>query len=95
MDRLLRTAIAREVQRGVIDALETGNEKWITAKELCNQFQMLTPSWVKTYGHLLPRSRAGVNNGEATQHTRWAYPQHKIARLIAEGKLQDIVIGKK
>ena len=89
MDRILRSEILVEVKRGMMDALEVANEKWLTSKELCEQFQMFTPSWLKAYGDRLPRTRAEVNQG-SKKCSRWAYPQHKIARMIAEGSIKNL-----
>lgn len=90
MDKLLRTEIVAEVRRGMREALEVANERWINAEELCNQFQMFSPSWLKTNGHLLPRTRAEVTDANGnTSGTRWAYPQHQIARMIAENTIKN------
>ena len=90
MDRILRAAIIAEVKQSMMDALEVANERWLTARELCDQFQMFSPSWLKEYGHLLPRTRAEVSSNEGTKCSRWAYPQHKIARMIADGTIKGI-----
>ena len=90
-DKLLRTQIIAEVKRGMREALEVANEKWLTPSELCKQFQMFSPSWLKANGHLLPRTRAEVTdaNGRTTV-THWAYPQHQIARMIAENEIKKL-----
>jgi hypothetical protein len=90
MDRILRAAIVAEVKQSMMDALEVANERWLTARELCDQFQMFSPSWLKEYGHLLPRTLAEVSSNEGTKCSRWAYPQHKIARMIADGTIKGI-----
>lgn len=90
MDRLLRAEIVAEVKRGMAEALEVANERWMSADELCAQFAMFTPSWLKTYGKFLPRQRAEVIDGEKITSTRWAYPQHKIARMIAENTIKNL-----
>lgn len=87
MDKLLRTEIVSEVKRSMAEALEVANERWLTADELCEQFGLFTPGWIKTYGDRLPRQRAVVDK---TTKTRWAYPQHKIARMIADGSIRDL-----
>lgn len=89
MDSRLRAEIVTEVRRSIRDALEVANERWITADELCAQFGMFSPSWIKAYGERLPRQRAEVNDG-GTKVSRWAYPQHKIARMISEGKIKKL-----
>lgn len=92
MDKLLRTEIISEVRRSMREALEVANERWITGDELCSQFQMFSPSWLKTNGHLLPRTRAEVTGADGNMTgTRWAYPQHQIARMIAENEIKNLV----
>ena len=91
IDKLLRTEIIAEVKRGMREALEMANERWITSDELCNQFQMFNKSWLKNYGHLLPRTRAEVTDADGNiTGTRWAYPQHQIARMIAENEIKKL-----
>jgi hypothetical protein len=91
MDKILRAQIVAEVKTDVLYALEVANERWLTAAELCEQFQMFTASWVKLYGHLWPRQRAEVATNKGTKCSRWAYPQHKIARMIADGTIKNIM----
>jgi hypothetical protein len=93
MDKLLRTEIINEVKRSMREALEVADERWINGEELCNQFQMFSPSWLKLNGHLLPRTRAEVaDKSGKTTGTRWAYPQHRIARMIAENKIKEFIL---
>ena len=93
MDRLLRAEIVAEVKRSMQEALEVANEKWLSADELCAQFAMFNRSWLKTYGKFLPRQRAEVAEDGRIVVTHWAYPQHKIARMIADGSIKDICMG--
>ena len=89
MDRTLRAEIVAEVRRSMTEILEVANERWLTGDELCQQFQMFSPGWLKAYGERLPRQRAEViDNG--TKVSRWAYPQHKIARMIQEGRIKEL-----
>lgn len=90
MDRLLRAEIVSEVKRSMNEILEVANEKWLTAEELCAQFGMFTPSWLKTYGKFLPRQRAEVMDGDKVTASRWAYPQHRIARMIADNEIKSL-----
>ena len=89
MDRILRAAIVAEVKQSMMDALEVANERWLTARELCDQFQMFSPGWLKAYGERLPRQRAEVQDG-GVKTSRWAYPQHKIARMIQDGTIKEL-----
>ena len=45
----------------------------------------------KAYGHLLPRTRSEVDDKGRTTCTRWCYPQHQIARMIADGSIKKLV----
>ena len=89
MDRVLRAEIVAEVRRSMTEILEVANEKWLTGEELCKQFQMFSPGWLKAYGERLPRQRAEVQDG-GTKASRWAYPMHKIARMINDGTIKDL-----
>ena len=89
MDARLRAEIVTEVRKSMAEILEVANERWLTGDELCQQFQMFSPGWLKAYGERLPRQRAEVmDNGMKV--SRWAYPQHKIARMIQEGRIKEL-----
>lgn len=92
MDRQLRMDIVSEVKRSMSEILEVAGERWLTGDELCQQFQMFTPSWLKTYGQFLPRQRAEVEVDGKRTVSRWAYPQHKIARMIENNEIKDLKI---
>lgn len=87
MDAKLRSEIAKEVRAAMTEACE----QYITADEVCQQFQMFTPDWVAKYGDILPRKQVKVThlNGK-TRTTRWAYAQHQIAINIADGVYDDM-----
>ena len=68
---------------------EVANERWLTGDELCQQFQMFSPGWLKAYGERLPRQRAEVSD-DGVKVSRWAYPQHKIARMIQDGTIKQL-----
>ena len=92
MDKKLREEIVAEVQKAVTLSMLSLQEQYLTADELCKQFQMFTKDWLEKYGDCLPRKRVKVThlNGE-TRGTRWAYPQHKIAKMIASNEIKTIV----
>lgn len=91
MDRQLRKEIIAEVAAAMREYLEVANERWLTGDELCKQFGMFTPSWLKMYGHTLPRQRAEVyDDGGQIRSSRWAYPQHQIARMVADGTIKEL-----
>ena len=87
MDAKLRSEIAKEVRAAMTEACE----QYITADEVCQQFQMFTPDWVAKYGDILPRKQVKVThlNGK-TRTTRWAYAHHQIAINIADGVYDDM-----
>jgi hypothetical protein len=91
MDKLLRIEIINEVKHSMQESLEVANERWIYGDELSKQFQMFSPAWLKAYGHLLPRTRSEVSDKGRVTCTRWAYPQHRIARMIAEGEIKKLI----
>ena len=91
MDRKLREEIVAEVQKAVEVAMVKAGERWITADELCKQFQMFTKDWLEKYGDILPHKRIKVThlNGK-TRKTRVTYPQYEIAMNIANGLYDDM-----
>lgn len=87
MDAKLRSEIAKEVRAAMTEACE----QYITADEVCQQFQMFTPDWVAKYGDILPRKQVKVTHLDGkTRTTRWAYAQHQIAINIADGVYDDM-----
>ena len=91
MDRKLREEIVAEVQKAVTLSMLSLQEQYLTADELCKQFQMFTKDWLEKYGDCLPRKRVRVThlNGE-TRGTRFAYPRFKIAQNIVDGVYEDM-----
>ena len=89
MDARLRAEIVTEVRKSMAEILEVANERWLTGDELCQQFQMFSPGWLKAYGERLPRQRAEVMD-DGVKVSRWAYPQHRIARMIQEGTIKEL-----
>lgn len=96
MDRLLRAEIVVTVKATMTEMLEGADEVWLTPKQLLEQFGMFSQDWLNHNGELLPRECASViwPDGEETC-TRWAYPKHKINRMILEGKLKGLVKAQK
>ena len=91
MDRKLREEIVAEVQKAVTLSMLSLQEQYLTADELCKQFQMFTKDWLEKYGDILPHKRIMVThlNGK-TRKTRVTYPQHEIAINISEGLYDDL-----
>lgn len=90
MDRLLRAEIVAEVRQAQMELAEMYREEWVTAEGLCDRMGMFSVAWLKRYGYLLPRERAEVVDGAEMHASRWAYPLHKIQRLLTEGKLKEL-----
>lgn len=88
LDKLTRMAIASAVK----ESMEVYSERWLTADELCKQFGMFSRDWLKRYGHLLPRTRAEVSDGGTVHASGWSYPQHKIARMVADGEIKRLTL---
>ena len=93
MDKLLRTQIVNEVSQSVALAMETYKEEWVNGDQLIALFGMFTKGWLKTYGHLLPRTRAEVTEQDGRKRTTaWAYPRHKIARMVANNEIKHLTL---
>lgn len=80
MDKQLKLQILAEVRAAITTTLESAEEKWLSAEELCKQFQCFSPGWLEDHGKTLPRTKVAHSN-------RWCYPMHKINRLLNEGKI--------
>lgn len=83
MDRKLKTEIFFQVRDAIQAVMEEQQEQWVTAENLCEQYQCFTPAWMKDHGRELPRTKAAYSN-------RWCYPLHKIGRLIQENKIRHL-----
>lgn len=93
MERKLREEIIIEVQKAVTAALLGLQEQWMTADELCKQFQMFTPDWLDSYGDVLPRKKVNVTeviSGKKRTSRRWAYARYEIAKNIQDGVYDDM-----
>lgn len=91
MDRLLRAEIVATVKATMKEVLEGSDEVWLTADQLMDRFQMLSPEWMRHNAKLLPRERAEVVQADGERKaTRWAYPMHKINRMIQERQLVNL-----
>lgn len=90
MDKELRKMIAEAVSETIVrvttERYELYNERYLTAEQLCEQFGMFSKDWLARHGHLLPREHVVIEDTDGKKHgTRWAYPQHRIARMIQDG----------
>ena len=88
IDKETKREIAAVVFDAVIRAFEGAEEKWMTADALCEQFQFLSPSWLKRHGkHLNPTRAIVIDKKGKTHQTGLAYPMHKIQRMIQENRM--------
>jgi len=92
MDRMLRAEIVATVRQTVTEVLEGADEVWLSPDEMSKQFGMFTPEWLRRHGDLLPREKVGIvmEDGTLKESRSWAYPKHRINRMIMEGKLRAI-----
>lgn len=92
MDHQEREAIMQAVRTAMRQVAEATEERWLTGKQLCEQFGMFSPSWLKMYGYLLPRTQARVTDKDGREHfSSWAYPKNQIQRMVSEGKLDFVI----
>lgn len=92
MDRMLRAEIVATVRQTVAEVMEGADEVWLSPEEFCKQFGMFSPEWLRRHGELLPREKVRIvfADGAVKESRSWAYPKHKINRLIREGRLREI-----
>jgi hypothetical protein len=96
MDRIFEAKLLALIDRKLTERLEGADEVWLKPKQLLEQFGMFSQEWLDNNGHLLPREYASVVLPDGEEKcTRWAYPKHKINRMIQEGKLKGLVKTKK
>ena len=96
MDKILRAEIIATVRKTMTEVLEGADEVWLKPKQLLEQFGMLSQEWLDTNGHLLPREYASVIWPDGDEKcTRYAYPKHKINRMIMNGELKGLIRTEK
>jgi len=79
------------VRRAIEEEREMYDEVWLTEKELIVQFGMFTHDWLKKYGQCLQPARAIVVDEQGVERrSGWAYPKHKIQRMIASGEIMKL-----
>ena len=89
---MLRAEIVATVRQTMTEVLEGADEVWLKPKQLIEQFGMFSQEWIDRNGHLLPRENVSVIWPDGREvETRWAYPKHRINRMIMEGKLKGLV----
>ena len=90
MDKILEMEILSAVRSAIGKAMSEQNEVWLSAKELCKQFQFITPSWLKKYGKLLPCTCATVTGEDGSISTHTAYARNEIQAMIRDGRIQEL-----
>ena len=100
LDKEIKREIARYAKQCISEAAESVaefyEERWITEKELKAQFCCFSPSWLRNYGHLLPRTRAIVTDEDGVQHmTGWIYPRNQIQHLIQGNGIKNLQMIRK
>ena len=91
--REIREGIAKIIEKSMTEVFATMHEEWLSADELCRQFQMFNPRLLKQHGDKFGRKRitmTGKNGGKYSSH--WAYPRYRIAKNIADGVYDDMKI---
>ena len=91
MTRSELNEIKEAIKQAHIEVEEKNNEVWLSTNDFLKQFQMFSKGWLKAYGDRLPRQRAEVMD-DGVKVSRWAYPQHRIARMIAENKIKEFIL---
>ena len=92
MDKKLREDLIKAAERGAYLAMMRANEQYISAEELCKQFQMFTKDWLDNFGDILPRKKVRVEctiSGKKRK-TRWGYAKMEIAENIRNGVYDDM-----
>lgn len=93
MDTKLRSMVAQEVRAAVLQAMEGANEVWLSGEQLTKQFAFFTKSWLKSYGHTLPRTQAVVFANDGEHKTGWCYPLHKIQSMVQSGEIKQLRVN--
>ena len=79
------------LRRAIEEEREMYDEVWLTEKQLLEQFGMFTHDWLKKYGQCLQPARAIVVDEQGVERrSGWAYPKHKIQRMIASGEIMKL-----
>lgn len=80
------------VSQTVQKVINNQGEQYVTGKRLSEMFQMFSKTWLKTYGHLLPRVEATVLFQESGKRcgTGFAYPVNKIRQMIENNQIDFV-----
>lgn len=83
IDKLLKAELEAVIAGAVKSALESAEERWLSAEQLQKQFACFSATWMKANAHKLPRVRLQGSN-------RWCYPQHRINRMLCDGTIANL-----
>lgn len=94
-DKQTRDAIAAAIERGLTQRMETYEEEWLSADDLCKRLPMFSRDWLRHFGYKLPRERLEVTDNETgeTRCSRFMYPLHRIQRGIQERRHKGINVS--
>ena len=91
IDKQTKIEIMGTVRRAMLEVLEDADEVWLSKEEFLKQFQMFNDDWMNRHGELLPRERASYIAKDGREKcTHWAYPKHKINRMIRDRQLHGL-----
>ena len=91
MDKNEKAELRGFIVNTIRATLREQNERWLTKEQLCEQFGMFTPSWLKMYGHLLPQQQAIVTDSDGRQYkSRTAFPMYRIQEMVMSGEIKDL-----
>ena len=80
------------VRRTMEEEMEMYAEVWLTGEELGKVFGTFTRSWLRRYGHALPRKMPRVTDEKGERHgNTWLYPRNQIQRMMASGEIENLV----
>ena len=88
LDRQTLDAIGVANDKGMTRRMEMYDEVWLTGKQLCERFGMISKGWLEEYGKYIPRERMEVTDAKTGRviASRYAYPLHRINRWIQEDR---------
>lgn len=91
MDNELRLDIIATVRAAMQQVAEENDERWLSADELTEQFGFFSASWLRRYGHTLPRTQVIVTESDGKSHkTAFCYPRNRIQRMIMSNQIKNL-----
>ena len=91
LDQRTRSEIVLAVRDAARRISTNYEERWLTSEQLIEQFGFFSASWLRRYGHLLPRTRIEVQGADGQSHnTCWCYPRNKIQQMIIDGTIKEL-----